>query len=417
MAARASARERAADDTMQPILTGLRVIEGSAFIAAPMCGMTLAQLGADVIRFDQIGGGIDYHRWPTTADNTSIYWAEMNKGKRSIAVDLRADAGRELLTALICAPGADAGIFSTNLPARGWLSYERLRAQRADLIQHEIVGDRHGTSALDYTVNAKVGFPYVTGPEDDDRPVNHILPAWDIATAYHAAMDILAAERHRRITGEGQQIKLALADVALAAVGHLGLIGEVKINGEERQRNGNHLYGALGRDFVTADGARVMVIAMSAKQWQGLLKVSGLAPVIASLAEQSGLDFAREGDRFAARHELCALFEPWIAAHTLAHLAPLFDEHGLCWDKYQTIGELVRDDPDCSDDNPIFSTIEQPGIGRYPVPGNAAYFSSVSRQPARPAAQIGQHTDEILSDILGLDSSVIGRLHDDGVVA
>ena len=82
---------------MQPILKGLRIIEGSAFIAAPMCGMTLAQLGADVIRFDQIGGGIDYHRWPVTGDDTSIYWAEMNKGKRSFAVDLRSEAGRELV--------------------------------------------------------------------------------------------------------------------------------------------------------------------------------------------------------------------------------------------------------------------------------------------------------------------------------
>jgi 2-methylfumaryl-CoA isomerase len=65
---------------MQAILKGMRIVEGSAFIAAPMCGMTLAQLGADVIRFDQLGGGIDYHRWPVTKDDTSIYWAEMNKG-------------------------------------------------------------------------------------------------------------------------------------------------------------------------------------------------------------------------------------------------------------------------------------------------------------------------------------------------
>ena len=215
---------------MQPLLEGLRVVEGSAFIAAPMCGMTLTQLGADVIRFDQLGGGIDYRRWPVTADDTSIYWAEMNKGKRSIAVDIRSDAGRELVTELICAPGESAGIFSTNLPARGWLAFERLRERRPDLIQHEIVGDRHGTSALDYTVNAKVGFPFVTGAEDDDRPVNHVLPAWDIATAYHAVIDILAAERHRRLTGQGQQVRLALADVALTSVGHLGLVGEVHIN-------------------------------------------------------------------------------------------------------------------------------------------------------------------------------------------
>ena len=107
---------------MTGILAGLRIVEGSAFIAAPLGGMTLAQLGADVIRFDDIHGGLDSDRWPVTKDGASIYWAGLNKGKRSIAVDLRHPKGRELLTALIGAPGEGAGIFTTNMPARGWLS-------------------------------------------------------------------------------------------------------------------------------------------------------------------------------------------------------------------------------------------------------------------------------------------------------
>ena len=83
----------------------MRVIEGSAFIAAPLGGMTLAQLGADVIRFDNIGGGIDAKRSPLTKSGTSIYWAGWNKGKRSIMIDLRSDEGRELVSRLITAPG------------------------------------------------------------------------------------------------------------------------------------------------------------------------------------------------------------------------------------------------------------------------------------------------------------------------
>ena len=402
---------------MQPILHGLRIVEGSAFIAAPMCGMTLAQFGADVIRFDQIGGGLDYHRWPVTTDNTSIYWAEMNKGKRSIAVDLKSDAGREIITELICADDEQGGIFSTNLPARGWLTYEHLSAKRHDLIQHEIIGDRHGGTALDYTVNAKVGFPYITGPVDDDRPVNHVLPAWDIATAYLAAIDLLVAERHRRLTGEGQQIKLALADVALAATGALGYIGEVSINDEQRARHGNYLYGALGRDFVTADGERVMLIAITPKQWRGLLEAADLTADIDALAERLGLDLNTEGDRFRAREEICAFVEPWIAGLPLATAAQIFDECGICWDKYQSVRELVLNDPDCSEDNPMFARIEQPGIGTYPVPGHAMHSSRFGRSAPQPAPRLGQHTDEILADVLGLDSGTIGRLHDQGVVA
>src|SRR5918997_4779667 len=98
---------------MTGILAGMRVVEGSAFVAAPLGGMTLAQLGAEVIRFDQIGGGLDHQRWPLAADGQSLFWAGLNKGKRSIELDLRSPEGRELATALVTAPGADAGLFLT----------------------------------------------------------------------------------------------------------------------------------------------------------------------------------------------------------------------------------------------------------------------------------------------------------------
>ena len=111
-------------------LAGLRVVEGSAFVAAPLGGMTLAQLGADVIRFDPIGGGLDYGRWPLAPDGrASLFWAGLNKGKRSIAVDFRNPEGRELLSELITQPGEDRGLFSTNFPAKGLARLRR--AQRA----------------------------------------------------------------------------------------------------------------------------------------------------------------------------------------------------------------------------------------------------------------------------------------------
>lgn len=402
---------------MQKILSGLRIVEGSAFIAAPMCGMTLAQLGADVIRFDNISGGVDYHRWPVTGDNHSIYWAELNKGKRSFAVDLRSERGRELVTELIVAGGDEGGIFSTNLPARGWLSYEALSARRADLILLAIVGDRHGGTALDYTVNAKVGFPDITGPEDDTRPVNHVLPAWDNIAAYIGAISLLAAERHRRLTGEGQKIDLALADCALATMGHLGYIGEVAINGDARPRYGNDLYGALGRDFVSADGRRMMIIAITPKQWAGLQRAAGFADEANALGERLGLDLNVEGNRFIARKEIFALIERWTTASTYAEIERALNEHGCCWGPYQSVRELVDNDPDVSPDNPIFSLVEQPDIGRYPVPGQPMSFGAVNREPAVPAPRLGEHTDEILADLLGLGDAEIGRLHDDGVVA
>ena len=171
-------------------------------MAAPLGGMTLAQMGADVIRFDRLQGGLDHHRWPVTQDNRSLFWAGLNKGKRSIACDLSNPKGQDVLRRLICAPGPDAGMFLTNIRGRGWMAYENLKKERPDLIMITVLGDRAGGPAVDYTINPSIGFPMVTGPVGSD-PICHVLPAWDCVTGQMAALSLLAAERHRRLTGRG----------------------------------------------------------------------------------------------------------------------------------------------------------------------------------------------------------------------
>lgn len=402
---------------MTGILAGMRVVEGSAFVAAPLGGMTLAQLGADVIRFDPIGGGLDANRWPVTADGKSLFWAGLNKGKRSIAVDMRSPQGKELLTDLITAPGGDTGLFLTNFPAVGWLDFTKLSSRRADLIMVNIVGNPDGSSAVDYTVNPATGFPWTTGPSTLSIPVNHLLPAWDAITGTLAATGLLAAERKRRIDGTGQFVRLALADVAFAMAGHLGNIAEVQINNSERPRHGNDLYGAFGRDFATKDGKRVMVVGLTPRQWRSLVAAVGIGESCAHVEKLLGVDLGKEGDRFAARHVIGALIEPWVSSRTLSEIGEVFDAHDVCWGRYQTFAEMVNTDPRCSTGNPMFTEVDQPGIGSYVMPGSPLDFSAVKRVPAAPAPQLGQHTDEILAGVLGLSGAEIGRLHDEGVVA
>lgn len=399
------------------ILAGMRVVEGSAFVAAPLGGMTLAQLGAEVIRFDPIGGGLDYHRWPVTAQGHSLFWAGLNKGKRSIAVDFRQPEGRELLTALITAPGEDAGIFLTNFPAQGWLGYETLARRRADLIMLNVQGTRDGASAVDYTVNPRVGFPFITGPRDAPGPTNHVLPAWDLITGQMAATGILAAERQRRKTGQGQLIRLALLDVALAMAGHLGFIAEVQVNDADRERTGNDLFGAFGRDFVTADGRRVMVVGLTARQWQAIGAATGLTEPLAAAGRTAGLDFALEGDRYRGRAAIADLLGPWIAARRYADVVAAFDAAGVCWGPYQSFRELVEADPECSTANPLFAEVTQPGIGRYLMPGTPLDFSAMRRTEPAPAPVLGADTEYVLAQVLGLPGSEIARLVDAGVVA
>ena len=119
---------------MEGVLKGMRVVEGSAFVAIPLAGMTLAQMGADVIRFDRLEGGLDSTRWPVAPGGQSLFWAGLNKGKRSIAIDMKSPRAREIVTQVICAPGDDAGLFLTNLRVRGWMDYETLSRHRKDLV-------------------------------------------------------------------------------------------------------------------------------------------------------------------------------------------------------------------------------------------------------------------------------------------
>ncbi len=253
------------------VLAGMRVIEAGAFVAVPLAGMTLAQMGADVIRVDRLQGGLDARRWPVTDSGASLFWAGLNKGKRSVAVDMTHPEGQEIVVALITAPGPDAGMFLTNLRAKGWMDYPALSARRADLIMVSLTGTRRGEPAVDYTVNPSMGFPMATGPVGSD-PVAHVLPAWDCIAGQMVVNTLLAAERYRLRTGRGQVAELALKDVAAAMLGHLGIVGEVAVNGVDRGKVGNALYGAYGQDFALACGARVMVVGLTDRQWRGLIR-------------------------------------------------------------------------------------------------------------------------------------------------
>ena len=399
------------------ILSGMRVVEGSAFVAIPLAGMTLAQMGAEVIRFDRLEGGLDYGRWPVTQDGRSLFWAGLNKGKKSVAVNMKSEEGRELITRLITAPGDEAGLFLTNLRVRGWMDHATLSAHRPDLITVTLLGDRHGNPAVDYSVNPALGFPMATGPEGSDQPVAHVLPAWDCIAGNLAVSSLLAAERHRLKTGEGQEAVLALKDVAAAMLGHLGIVGEVVVNGVDRAKSGNALYGAYGQDFVLADGARVMVIGLTDRQWRGLVKATGTEDEMAALESRSGASLKDEGNRWRLRHEITAILAPWFAARPLSEVAAALDAAGCTWSEFRSFARAVREDPDLSPDNPMMAELDQPGIGTYPVPGTPVAFGARPREAPVRAPVLGEHTEEVLAEVGGLSSGEIGGLMDRGVVA
>ena len=403
---------------MYGLLTGYRVIEGAAFIAGPSAALHMAQLGAEVIRFDQIGGGPDFRRWPLApGSGNSLYWEGLNKGKKSIAIDLSRPEGRALAVSIAAAPGENGGLFVTNYPVKGFLSHEALAAKRADIITLRVMGWADGAPGVDYTINAAIGVPAMTGPVESDRPTNHVLPAWDLIAGAYGAFAAVSALLRRKVTGEGAEIRLPLSDIAAASLGHIGNVAEVMASGD-RPRMGNDLYGAFARDFLCADGVRLMVVAITPKQWSGLVSVLGIGEGVAAVEAATGASFAKdEGARFTHRAALFPLFEAAMAVRGSGELGAAFDAAGVTWGKYQTVHEAVTQDARLFTQNPIFETIAQPSGVAYPSAGPAASFMGEDRGTVGAAPTLGQHTDEVLASVLGMGSGEIGRLHDEGLVA
>ncbi|MBO0677200.1 CoA transferase [Mycolicibacterium sp. S2-37] len=391
-------------------LAGVRIVEISSFVAVPLAGMTLAQLGADVIRVDPVGGAADYRRWPVTDAGDSIYWAGLNKGKRSVAVDMRAAEGQQLVARLI----TGAGVVITNAAGRQWSSYDTLVAQRPDLIHVEVSGRADGGTAVDYTVNAAVGFPQVTGPAELASPVNHVLPAWDVACGLYAALAVSAAVRHRDATGVGARISIPLENVALATAGNLGFLTEVMINGVSRSRLGNSLFGTYGQNFVSSDGAAFMVVALTNRHFRDLSEVTGTAKAVAALGEALGADLGDEGERFRHRDALTGLFTVWFSSRTADEVAAALSETSVLWERYRSFADIAKDTRVTA--NPLFGELDQPRIGRYLAPGMPVAFDG-AYPPAVAAPALGDHTAAVLTEWLGLEAEDISSLSASGTVA
>lgn len=384
-------------------LNGLTVVEVSSFVAAPLCGMTLSQLGAEVIRVDPIGGASDVQRWPLAADGTSIYWTGLNKGKRSATIDLRSAEGQALVQRLIV---EGDGIVVTNAAGLSWLSHDVLAAQRPDVIHVQLLGRGDGSTGVDYTVNAGLGYPLVTGPADHAGPINHVLPAWDVCCGLYAALSVVTAVRRRDQSGAGAQISLALEDVALATAANLGLLTEPQVNGTQRERLGNAIYGQYGQDFTSRDGARFMVVTLTKRHFRDLVEVTGAQAAVSALAGALGVDFGSEGARYRYREALSGLIGVWFSERTADEITAALSDTTVLFERYRTFAEVAAGPKVTA--NPLFSRLQQRGLGDYFAPGLPASFDGAHPASA-PAPGLGEDTAGVLAR-LGLTAADIERL-------
>lgn len=403
---------------MYNLLNDLSIVEVSSFVASPTAGLYCAQMGAEVIRVDHKAGGLDYNRYMLTREGRSLSWENLNRAKKSVALDLQSGEGRELLVEL----AAKVGQCITNLPEQSFLSHAVMQAKRADMISLRIMGWHDGRQAMDFTVNAAAGYPLMCGPEDWDPatapPVNQVLPAWDFITGAYSAFAMLAALHHRSRTGEGSEVRVPLGDVAIGTLANSGTMAEMLYRGADRERLGNAIWGAFGRDFRSKDGKRFMVAALTPKQWSGLVKAFGIAEPMAALEAELGVRFA-DGDtpRFQHRARLFDLFQQAADALDYDTLAARMAAEGCTFERYRTAHEAAND-PQLVADNPLFGpSPANPSGFAYPATRSFANLPGREVGDPRPAPYLGEHSEEVLADKLGLSSGTIGKLIDAGTVA
>ena len=401
---------------MYDLLSGLSIIEASSFVASPTAGLYCAQMGAEVIRVDHKAGGLDYDRYMLTEEGRSLSWENLNRAKKSVALDLRSGEGRELLVEL----SAKTGNLITNLPEKSFLSHGAIAARRPDLVSVRIMGWHDGRQAMDFTVNAASGYPLMCGPEDWDPatapPVNQVLPAWDFVTGAYCAFALLAGLRHRDASGEGSEIRVPLGDVAIGTMANSGAMAEMLYRGDDRERLGNAIWGAFGRDFRSRDGVRFMVAALTAKQWDGLVAAFDLTDEIAELENELNVRFA-DGDRprFEHRHRLFELFGTRSQTYDWHALSDRLTQHGTTFERYRTMHEAAND-AELVTENPLFGpSPANPSGFEYPATRSFANIPTLDAGLPRAAPYLGQHTEEVLADRLGLTSGAIGDLVDRGI--
>ena len=384
-------------------LAGLRVVEVSSFVAAPTAGLTLRQLGAEVIRIDPVGGAADTTRWPLSEQGRSLYWAGLNRGKASVELDLASEEGQAAIAELVCAPGDGGGVLISNLHGKAWLSDDALRARRADLIHVQVLGRSDGAPAVDYVVNAASGLPHATGPEDLQTPVNHVLPAWDLLCGMHAATAVLAALHRRREQGVGAHVTVSLEDVATSTLTTLGMLAEAHQTGVARPRVGNAVYGSFGSDFVLADGAVVMVAAITNRQWRELLEVTGCAGDMAELEARLGTDLGDEGERWRHRRDVVALMQPWFAARELNGVTEALRATHILWSPFRELTDLAADV--ASGRSPVARVSDEDGLGANIVTTGPLRLRGEDEPEVAPAPTLGADT----AAVFGATTSGDGR--------
>ncbi|MGD9894884.1 MAG: CaiB/BaiF CoA transferase family protein [Dehalococcoidia bacterium] len=401
---------------MRP-LEGIRVCDFTWVWAGPFCTLQLAHLGADVIKIES-SKRLDTVRAFVPADdqpgiNRAGYFNQYNQGKKSIALDLGTEEGREIAFQLATSSDVVTENFSASVMKRMGLDYDRLRSAKPDIIMISLSGYGGSGPLSPYISYGPAQVPmsglasltgYVGGPPNEVG-----VSFGDPNGGIHGAVAILAALWHRQRTGEGQYIDQSQWESAIAVLPE-GILAKV-MNGAQPERMGNRslVMSPHGTFRCAGDDAWVSIACGSDEEFAALCRVMA-RPDLAGDPR-----FATVSDRKANEDALEAEIGAWTISRDRWEITRSLQAEGVAAYPSMTSQDLVEDDH--LRERGIFVELEHPEVGVRTHIGIPWQMSGTPCAVASPAPLLGQHTDAVLRDILHLPDSQIAALHERGVLS
>jgi len=391
------------DRQIQRPLKGVKVIDFSHAWAGPTCTMLLGDAGADTIKVEPTTG--DFYR---TAMDGAVF-INVNRNKRSIALDLKTNEGRRIALKLLERADVLVENFVPGVMDRLGLGYQTISKMNPRMIYCSISGfgqegPYHKRPSFDPVAQAMSGIMLATG-EPDRPPVRILPPMIDYSAGIHAAYGIVIALLNREQTGKGERIDISLMDIGIVQMG--AFVTHYTMTGELPERMGSaHKAWAPYQAFEASDGW-VLIAVASDEMWLNLCKVLKL--------EDLGNDsrYATPQSRRKHRRELAESLTKVTRQYRARELESLLSEAGVPSGQLRNIAEVMEDPQVKARD--LIDDIEYPGLGKIKVVKNPIFFSGHAPRTQLQAPQLGEHTAAVLAE-LGYSEAEIQRLEDTGIV-
>jgi crotonobetainyl-CoA:carnitine CoA-transferase CaiB-like acyl-CoA transferase len=395
----------------EPPLAGIRVLDASRVLAGPFCGQLLGDLGAEVIKVERPGAGDETRAWgPPFAGPLSAYFLSCNRNKRSVTLDLNQAAGRHLFLELVRRSDVLLENFRADSADRLGLTPWQLHSGNNRLVICSIsgfgrTGPMHDLPGYDFAIQALSGLMSITGPVDGP-PCKVGVAVTDILTGLYAAVAILACLQARQRSGHGYAIDLALLDCAVAA--QVNVAQAYLTSGDVPPRQGNaHLQIVPYQLFATADSWLVLAVGNDG-QWQHFCAAAGRADLAADAR------FATNTLRVENREILVPVLEAVLRSRVTAvwqeQLRAVGVPHAPVWD-YSALFPQPQ-----AADRQLRVTVRDPEGREMDLLGSPFHIEGATLLPASAPPGLGQHTDEVLKEVLGIADRRLDELRGLGVI-